>query len=48
VVDIAEALRNSLASLKKPAVSAEKPGKPEQSAPRRPKKLSRGAGRNLG
>ncbi len=44
VVDIAEALRKSLANLKKPAAS--QPQKAEESAaPVRSKKLSRGAGR---
>lgn len=42
VVDIADALRRSLANLKKPAASEEQPRKPAQS-PARAKKASRGA-----
>jgi DNA end-binding protein Ku len=44
VVDIAEALRKSLASLKKP-VGSEQPTKAEPTAPRGSKRASRGAGR---
>lgn len=43
VVDIADALRKSLASLKKP-VRSEETGKAEQRAPARAKKVSRNAG----
>jgi DNA end-binding protein Ku len=42
VVDIADALRRSLANLKKPAASEEQPHKPAQT-PARAKKISRGA-----
>lgn len=44
VVDIADALRRSLANLKKPASSDQKSHKPEPAAVPRPKKTSRSAG----
>ncbi len=44
VVDIAEALRKSLANLKKPATSDQQARTLEQGAPARANKMSRGAG----
>ncbi len=44
VVDIAEALRKSLANLKKPASSDQQPRERAAPAPLRSKKISRGAG----
>jgi non-homologous end joining protein Ku len=44
VVDIADALRRSLANLKKPVTSDQESRKPEAAAPARAKKTSRTAG----